>query len=119
MSSESPSLESDTRGKLTPETGVEPEGIDTPTLLMWGFVSVVLVVCVMLVSAALFYQVQNDLDQRVVIAKKYPDSEKIYTDQLGVLTSYKAPEAEGQAYHIPIGRAMELVVDEYAERAQQ
>jgi len=79
-----------------PEPGVEPEGINSGALLMWGFVSVVLTVCVMFVAAALYFQYQTKIDEQVVISPKYPETEKIVTDQLGVLASYKAPEAEGK-----------------------
>jgi len=98
-----------------PEPGVEPEGINTPTLVMWGFVSVVLVVCVMLAAAALFFNAQNAIERRVVLAPEYPDVERVVTDQRGLLADYKAPDAEGQPYRIPIELAKKKVLAELRE----
>lgn len=117
MSNETHPPAEDPRYRPTPEPGVEPEGIDSPTLLVWGIVSVVLVVSVMFVAAALFFQYQNKLNQEVVVGKGYPESDKIRTDQLSVLTSYKAPDGEGQPYRIPIVDAKALVLDEYRQEA--
>lgn len=94
------------------EEGVEPDGIDTPTLAMWGFVSVVVVVSVMLGSAALFYGVQSSFDEERVVAPVYHDSERVVSDQLGVLASYGPPASEGKPYRIPIDRAKKLVLED-------
>lgn len=96
----------------TPEPGIEPAGIDTPTLVMWGFVSVVLVVCVMLAAAALFWGVQANFNTKRLIAPSYVDADKLYSDQQGVLASYGAPTTEGQPYRIPVDRAKRLVLQE-------
>lgn len=104
-------------GQPIPEAGVEPEGIDTPTLLMWGFVSCVVVLGLMFASAAFFFELQNDLNDERIIAPVYTDSEEIVLRQRGLLAKYEAPTAEGDPYIIPIDRAMELVIDDLKQEA--
>ncbi len=96
----------------TPEEGVEPDGLDTPTIVMWGFVSVVLVVSVMLGAAALFYGAQSKLNEERIVAPKYANSEDVVIAQQGVLASYAPPASEGKPYRIPIDVAEKLVLDE-------
>ena len=95
------------------EAGVEPDGIDAPTLLMWGFVSVVVVIAVILGTAALFYGVQSSFDAQRVVAPVYFDSEQVIDDQRGVLASYGPPASEGKPYRIPIQEAKKLVLADY------
>lgn len=100
-----------------PEEGVEPDGINTPTLVVWGFVSVVITVCVMLAASALFFQAQNRLDEERVVAAPYFDSDKVISDQRGVLSSYASPSAEGKPYKIPIEVAKGLILAEKQSEA--
>lgn len=100
-----------------PEAGVEPDGINTPTLVMWGFVSVVITVSVMLAAAALFFQAQNRLNETRLIGAEYIDSEKILNDQRGVLASYAPPASEGKPFHIPVDLAKELILAETQSQA--
>lgn len=106
-----------TTSQPVPEEGVEPDGINTPALVMWGFVSVVITVSLMLAAAALFFQAQNRLDEERVIAPLYFDAEKVISDQRGVLSSYASPNAEGQPYKIPIDIAQELILAEAQSEA--
>lgn len=101
----------------TPEAGVEPDGINTPTLVMWGFVSVVITVSVMLAASALFFQAQNSINQERIIAAPNLDSDEVLNNQLGVLTSYASPKAEGEPYKIPINVAKDLVLAELQSKA--
>lgn len=111
MSANTPPTAAHTR---TPEPGVEPDGIDAAALALWGLVSVVAVICVMLAAAAVFFNEQNKIDQEFVVAPKYPDAERIFTDQQGLLADYKAPDAEGQPYRIPIDLAKQRVLDQFS-----
>lgn len=99
-------------GQPVPEPGVEPDGIDTPTLIMWSFISVVIVVAVMFGAAALYFQTQTALNADRIIAPTYNDVENAITDQLGLLNGYRAPVAEGDPYVIPIDEAMRLVIED-------
>ena len=99
-------------GQPIPEPGVEPDGIDSATLLVWGFVSVAIVLGTMFGAAALYFAAQNQLNAKRVIAPRYFESERTITDQQGVLASYAAPTAEGNPYTIPIERAKQLVLAE-------
>ena len=99
-------------GQPIPEPGVEPDGIDTPTLMVGGFVSVVTALGIIYGAAALYFAAQNRLTATRLIAPPYIASEKTLTDQRGVLASYTAPTAEGNPYTIPINRAKQLVLAE-------
>lgn len=104
-----------TQAAVAPEPGIETDGIDTPTLVMWGFVSVVLVVSVMLAAAALFYGAQASLDQSRLIDVSYTDSDKVVTDQQGVLVSEAKPASEGKPWKISIEDAKRLVLKDLAD----
>ncbi len=97
-------------GQPIPEPGVEPDGIDTPTLLAWGFVSVAIILGTIFGSSALYFAAQRKLDDRRVVAVPYFDSERTITEQQGVLASYAIPTAEGNPYTIPIERAKQLTL---------
>ncbi|QDV76302.1 hypothetical protein [Botrimarina mediterranea] len=99
-------------GQPIPEPGVEPDGVDSATLMVWGFVSVAIILGTMFGSAALYFAAQNRLNTTRLIAPRYIESEKTLTDQRGVLASYAAPTAEGNPYTIPINRAKQLVLAE-------
>ncbi|TWT46756.1 hypothetical protein [Botrimarina hoheduenensis] len=92
------------------EPGIEAEGLDTPAIVMWTFVSVVAVVSVMLAAAALFYQVERKFEAERLIAPKYTDSEAVVTEQRGLLAGYGKPASEGKPYRIPIEEAKKLVL---------
>ena len=99
-------------GQPIPEPGVEPDGIDTPTLMVWGFVAVAIVLGMIYGASALYFAAQNQLNARRLIAPRYIESERVLTEQRGVLASYAAPTAEGNPYTIPIDRAKQLVLAE-------
>jgi hypothetical protein len=99
-------------GQPIPEPGVEPDGIDSPTLLAWGFVSVAIILGTIFGSSALYFAAQRQLDVRRVVTAPYFESEKTITDQQGVLASYAVPTAEGNPYTIPIERAKQLMLAE-------
>lgn len=97
-------------GQPVPEPGVEPDGIDTPTLVMWSFVSVAIVLGVMFGAAALYFQTQRSLNAERVIAPNYAEAENTLSNQIGLLNGYREPVAEGDPYAIPINDAMDLVL---------
>lgn len=99
-------------GQPIPEPGVEPDGIDSASLAVWGLVSVLIVVAVIFGAAALFFQTQRQLNEARIVAPDYDEAVKTLSDQRGVLASYGAPATEGQPYHIPIDAAKDLVLAE-------
>ncbi len=99
-------------GQPVPEPGVEPDGIDTPTLVMWSFISVVIVLAVMFGAAALYFQTQRSLNVERIIIPEYVDEERALTNQLSLLNGYREPVAEGDPYAIPISDAMDLVLQD-------
>jgi hypothetical protein len=106
-------------GQPVPEPGVEPDGIDTPTLLMWGFISVVIVLGVIFAASALYFAAQRQLNAERVYAPPYEDSDKVVTDQMGVLASYAPPAGAGLPYAIPIDRAKQLVLAELQSKKSE
>jgi hypothetical protein len=93
-----------------PEAGIEPDGLDTPQIVMWGFISVMIVVGVMLGAAALFNQVQSNLNQERIVAPTFSNVEETVTAQQGLLADYAPPATEGGSYRIPIELAEKLVL---------
>ncbi len=106
-------------GQPIPEAGVEPDGIDTPTLLMWGFVSCVVVLGLMFASAAFFFQLQQDFNEQRIVAPNYVDSDEVVLRQQGLLAKYEAPTAEGNPYIIPIEEAKKLVLNDLKQEASE
>ena len=104
-------------GQPVPEPGVEPNGVDTPTLMMLGFVSVAIIVGVMFGASALYFAAQRQLDAKRVVAPPYFDTDKVITDQQGILASYAPPASEGKPFTIPIDRAKQLVLAELRSEA--
>ena len=100
------------------ESGIEPDGLDTPQIIIWAFVSVVIVLSVMFGAAALFFSVQNQFNAEMIVAPKYSASEEIIHQQQGLLTGYRAPTAEGEPYYIPIEEAKTLVLRELQTEAK-
>lgn len=95
-----------------PEGGIEDDNLDSSAIVMWTFVSVVVVVSVMLGAAALFYETERRFAEERLIAPKYADSEQTIIDQRGLLLSYGKPSGEGKPYRIPITEAKKIVVRE-------
>lgn len=99
-------------GQPIPEPGVEPDNIDSQSLMIWCIVSVVIVLAFMFGSAALYFQWQNKFNTSRVVEATYSGSEKVLSDQRGVLASYGPPASEGKPYKIPVERAKEIVLAE-------
>ncbi|TWT99866.1 hypothetical protein Pla108_08090 [Botrimarina colliarenosi] len=106
-------------GQPIPEPGVEPEGIESLTMLIWGFVSVAIVLGMIFGSSALYFAAQRQLDAKRVIAPPYFSSDKVITDQQGVLASYAPPASEGKPFTIPIDRAKQLVLADLQSKASE
>jgi hypothetical protein len=95
-----------------PEPGIEEDGLNTPVIVMWGFISCVLTLCVMLVAFALFFEVQNKLNRDRLVAPLIIASEDVVNAQLELVSSYGAADAATGLYRVPVARARELVVRE-------
>lgn len=94
------------------EPGVEPDGVASLSVLTWGFVSVVLVVATMLISVALYNEVNKRLVEERVYAPQYNASLQSLSTQLGSITRYDVPSNSNPNYQIPVEDAMKLVVKE-------
>lgn len=95
-----------------PEGGVEADDINNTAIFVWGTVSVLIVVIVMLGAAALYNEYQAQLNQTRVVAPRYVASEESLITQQAVLVDYDKPSATRSTYIIPIERAKTLVVRE-------
>lgn len=106
-------------GQPVPEPGVEPDNIDAQAVVIWGVVSVVVVIAFMLGSAALYFQAQNQFNESRIVAPPYFASDKVVSDQQGVLASYGPPASEGKPYKIPIKDAKKLILAEIRSKAAE
>ncbi len=94
------------------EPGVEPDGVAALSVLIWGFVSVVLVIATILIAVALYNEVNQRLVEERVYAPKYNASLQSLSTQLGSISRYDVPSNSNPNYQIPVEDAMKLVVKE-------
>lgn len=97
------------------EVGVESDDVDSISIAVWGFVSVLIVVIVMFASAAMYNVVQSGLNTERLIGSNYAETDRAYSTQLGNLNEWAAPKTEGGFYQIPIAEAKALVLKEQIE----
>lgn len=97
-------------GQPIPEPGVEPDGIDSPSLAVFSLISVLLVLATIFFAAGLYFQKQNKLNEARIVAPEYNDAAQTISAQQGILAGYSAPAAEGKPFGIPISLAKELVL---------
>ena len=95
-----------------PQGGIEADDIDSTALLVWGFVSVLIVVIVILASSALYNEVQSSFDRERLIAPRYVESDEAIITQVGNLNKWDGPKTDGGYYQIPIAEAKKIVVAE-------
>ncbi|MGL4513798.1 MAG: hypothetical protein ACRCT8_11965 [Lacipirellulaceae bacterium] len=99
-----------------PEPGIEPDGLNTVSIVMWGLISCVVTFCVILASFALYFEVQNDLNQDRLVAPLIIESEDTINAQRELVGSYGPPSSEGAPYRIPVERARALVLRDLADK---
>jgi hypothetical protein len=95
-----------------PEPGIEEDGLNTPVIVMWGFISCVVTVCVMLVAFALYFEVHNKLNRERLVAPLIVESEDVVNAQRELVSSYGPADAATGLYRVPASRARELVIRE-------
>jgi hypothetical protein len=88
---------------------------DVPASAIVGIIGAILLFAIIVALQALFYSMEEEELARKVYDQPYEELQELDADQLEQLNSYGwVSEADGVA-HIPIERAMELVVEEARE----
>lgn len=85
---------------------------DVPASAVVGIVSAILLFVIIVALQALFYRMEEGERSRKVYEQPYEALQQLDADQLGTLSSYGWVDQQTQVAHIPINRAMELVVEE-------
>ena len=94
-----------THAQPTPEEGVEPMGVNSIAMALWGIVSVAIVLGTMFVAIATTHEMDNYLNQSKVIEATNTAAKDAILAQQGILTSTTAE-------HISISEAKKLVLNE-------
>ena len=106
---------------LSHEVGVAPspdasferyDTIDTPKIVIVGFVSAILTFVVIVAAQAAFFMAANQENVRKSIAVTDTTVEQVVTQQRGRLADYAWVDAEAGVVSIPIDMAMSKVVAE-------
>lgn len=85
---------------------------DVPASAVVGIVSAILLFVIIVALQALFFRMEEGERSRKVYEQPYEALQQLDADQLGTLSSYGWVDQQTQVAHIPINRAMELVVEE-------
>lgn len=85
---------------------------DVPASAVVGILGAILLFVIIVGLQALFYRMEDRELARKVYDAPYEDLQQLEADQLETLNSYGWIDQQQQTAHIPIGRAMELIVEE-------
>ncbi len=85
---------------------------DVPASAIVGILGAVLLFAIIVGLQGLFYSMERKELAQKVADNPYEPLKRLDADQLEVLNSYGWVDQQAQIVHIPIGRAMELVVAE-------
>jgi hypothetical protein len=86
--------------------------VNTPLLLVIGFVSAVLVFAIVVMLTVLYYAAEARQEYVKNISQPYTEVENLLSAQRAKLVEYRWVDPKNQWVAIPIDRAMELVVAE-------
>jgi hypothetical protein len=98
-----------------PEAGIEEDGLNAASIIMWGFLSCVVTFAVMLFAFAIYFEFENKILQKRVITPAIIESEDVVNEQIGLVESYGPADAATGKYRVPVSRARELVIRELAK----
>ena len=85
---------------------------DVPASAVVGILGAILLFVIIVGLQALFYRMEEGELARKVYDQPYQELQQLDADQLETLNSYGWMDRQRNVAHIPIGRAMELVVEE-------
>ena len=85
---------------------------DVPASAVVGIVGAILLFAIIVGLQALFYRMEEGERSRKVYEQPDQALQQLDADQLGTLTSYGWVDQQRGVVHIPIERAMALVVEE-------
>jgi hypothetical protein len=77
-----------------------------------GIISAILLFVVIVMLQALFFRAEHREMERKVYSQPYQALQQLDADQLGLLNSYGWVSEKDGVVHLPIDRAMELIVAE-------
>jgi len=93
----------------------KPEDLNTPAIVVVGLIASILVFAVVVLLMVVFYQVQAEQDYEKYVSRPPSQLTNIASRQKEKLVSYGWIDEEKQVVHIPIDRAMEIVLEELAD----
>lgn len=89
---------------------------DVPASAIVGIIGAILLFVIIVALQALFYRMEERELVRKVYDQPYEELQALDADQLETLNSYGWVDQQNQIAHIPIERAMELVVADLQAR---
>ena len=95
-----------------PQEGIEPIGVNSIAIALWGAVSIAIVLGTMFFAVAITHEIERNLNQTRVIGAVNTAAKDTILAQQGILTSYAPPASEGKPFRIPISLAKQLVLNE-------
>lgn len=85
---------------------------DVPASAVVGILGAILLFVIIVGLQAIFYRMQERELERKVYDQPNQELQQLDADQLETLNSYGWVDEQGKVAHIPIDRAMKLVVEE-------
>jgi hypothetical protein len=99
---------------ILPESGGRESEPNTPLILFFGFVGIVLFFVIVVSLQTLFYTVEKQEFQEKVVSQPAEELDALRAQQIENINAYRWVEKASGVVAIPIERAMELVVRDAA-----
>jgi hypothetical protein len=99
---------------MTDQPSTSHEELNTSAIALVGVVSAILIFAIIVLVTVVFYRVQSQYDYRNDISQRYVEVSETTARQRGRLAGYGWVNQEKGIVHVPIERAIELVLDELA-----
>jgi hypothetical protein len=88
------------------------DDLNTPAIAVVGFVGAVIVFAIIVLLMVVFHHVESRQRYAKDISQPYLEVSQLVADQQGRLTSYGWLDQKQAIVHVPVTRAMDLVVAE-------
>ena len=101
----------------TGPSGYEKQDVSVSKVVLWGVMSILVVIVVIIWGLDYFTAVKEEIVQEQVLSPQSVALRELRAREAEELGSYKLLDSAAGVYRIPIDRAMELMADEaYRER---
>ena len=101
----------------TGPSGYEKQDVSVNKVVLWGVMSILIVVVVIIWGLDYFTAVKEEIVQTQVLSPQSVALRELRAREAEELGSYKRLDSAGGIYRVPIDRAMEIIADEaYRER---